>query len=313
MDSQERVKEKRYIANLMSELKPLIPYLDDDSITDIFVLGNGDIKVKVFGVGAKYVEGNLSIAQRQRIINSLSSIMGQSVGKIFYGSVPKYNSRFTGIMPPLVKAPEFTIRRPSGKVYSLESYLEKKQMTQEQYNQICKAIKDRKNIIVGGATGSGKTTFLNAVLKKMAELTPDERFLIIEDTAELSSSARDTTYTVGDSNDVLELVRFAMRWTMNRIIFGELRSGAVTNELIKIWRSGHTGNATTIHAGSAQEVFIRLAGLLKEVIPGELPRLEESIHVCIHLTRGDSAPKVNEVLFTEGSGIDEYVNMHRYA
>ncbi len=309
IDEQEKEKRERYEKNLMRDLKLLIPYLEDKNITDIFVLGNGDIKITVFGEGSKYTGENLSIEQRMRIIFAISSIINKPAEKIFYGVIPKYNARFTAIMPHLVQAAEFTIRRPPEKIFSLEDYLEKKQITQEQYNQVCTAIEMRKNIIVGGSTGSGKTTFLNAILKKMAELTPDERFLVIEDTPELRSSAKDTTYACGNSEEVIDIVRFAMRWTMKRIIFGELRSGDVANELIKIWRSGHTGNATTIHAGSAAEVFVRLNGLLGEVITGQLPRLSESIQVCVHLIRGNSGPKVNEVLFTEEAGIDDYINM----
>ena len=96
---------------------------------------------------------------------------------------------------------------------------------------------------------------------------------------------------------------------MDRIIFGELRYGDVANELIKIWATGHTGNATTIHAGSAIEVFTRLNGLLREVILGELPQLSFSIQLCVHLIKGESGPKVNEVLDTSSSGIDEYTKL----
>ena len=144
----------------------------------------------------------------------------------------------------------------------------------------------------------------------MAEYTPEERFLIIEDTPELSCPyAKDVTYACGKSSEVIEIVRLAMRWSMERIIFGELRYGDVANELIKIWATGHTGNATTIHAGSAIEVFTRLNGLLREVILGELPQLSLSIQLCVHLIKGESGPKVNEVLDTSSSGIDEYTKL----
>lgn len=312
-DEQEIVKQKRYEINLLNDLKPLIPFLEEKEVTDIFVLSSGEVKISRFSKGDEYTDVKLSVETRLRIIYGIASILDKSINaKVLpklEGVIPKYNARFTAILPPWVQYPEFTIRRPPEIIYSLEDYLSKKQITCEQYNLICKAIKERKNIIIGGATESGKTTFLNAILKKMAEYTPDERFLIIEDTSELRCTARDVTFACGKSNEVIEIVRLAMRWSMKRIIFGELRFGEVTNELIKIWSTGHTGNAATIHAGSAAEIFTRLNGLLREVIIGELPQLSQSIQLCVHLTRDNSGPKVNEVLDTSTSGVDEYAAM----
>lgn len=310
----EKQREERYQKNLLNDLKPLIPYIEQKDVTNIFVLSSGEVKVSALGKGSKYVDVNISVEQRMRIIFAIAAMSGIEINQKelpkLEGVIPLYNARFTAILPPWVQRPEFTIRRLPEQIYSLESYVESERMSKEQYEQICEAIKKRQNIIIGGATGSGKTTFLNAVLKKMAEYTPEERFLIIEDTPELSCPyAKDVTYACGRSSEVIEIVRLAMRWSMDRIIFGELRYGDVANELIKIWATGHTGNATTIHAGSAIEVFTRLNGLLREVILGELPQLSLSIQLCVHLIKGESGPKVNEVLDTSSSGIDEYTKL----
>lgn len=310
----EKQREERYQKNLLNDLKPLIPYIEQKDVTNIFVLSSGEVKVSALGKGSQYVDVNISVEQRMRIIFAIAAMSGIEINQRelpkLEGVIPLYNARFTAILPPWVQRPEFTIRRLPEQIYSLESYVESGRMSKEQYEKICQSIKNRQNVIIGGATGSGKTTFLNAVLKKMAEYTPEERFLIIEDTPELSCPyAKDVTYACGKSSEVIEIVRLAMRWSMDRIIFGELRYGDVANELIKIWATGHTGNATTIHAGSAIEVFTRLNGLLREVILGELPQLSLSIQLCVHLIKGESGPKVNEVLDTSSSGIDEYTKL----
>lgn len=313
MDAQDLVKRQRYEQNLFFDLKPLLPYLDDKNVTDIFVLGSGEVKISVFEKGVQYVEEVLSVEQRLRIIYAISSILDKPINIValpkLEGVVPKYNARFTAMLPPWTQYPEFTIRRPPEKIFSLENYLEENQMSKDQYDLLIEAIATRKNILIGGATGSGKTTFLNAVLKKMVELTPDERFLIIEDTPELRCEARDATFACGKPLEVIEIVRLAMRWSMNRIVFGELRFGSVANELIKIWATGHSGNATTIHAGSASEMLLRLNGLLKEVIVGELPNLSESIQICVHLIRHGGKPKVNEILDLQKTNADEYTKL----
>lgn len=313
MDAQQIIKRQRYEQNLFSDLKPLMPFLENKNVTDIFVLGTGDVKVSVFEEGVKYVGVNLSVEQRYRIIYAISSILDkpintQALPKL-EGVVPRYNARFTAMLPPWVQYPELTIRRPPEKIYALEEYVKNGQMSKEQYEIIIEAIASRKNLLIGGATGSGKTTFLNAVLKKMCEYTPEDRFLIIEDTPELRCEARDTTFACGKPLEVIEIVRLAMRWSMNRIIFGELRFGAVANELIKIWATGHSGNATTIHAGSASEMLVRLNGLLSEVIIGKLPNLSDSINLCVHLVRHGGKPKINEVLDLKQSGADEYTKL----
>lgn len=316
MDAQELVKRQRYEKNLFFDLKPLIPYLEDKNVTDVFVLGTGDVKISVFEKGIRYVDINLNVDQRFRIIYAISSILEKPINITelpkLEGVIPKYNARFTAMLPPWTQFPEFTIRRPPERIYSLENYLSEDQMDKEQYDLIVNAIRKRKNILIGGATGSGKTTFLNAVLKKMVELTPEERFLIIEDTPELRCEARDATFACGKPLEVIEIVRLAMRWSMNRIIFGELRFGSVANELIKIWATGHSGNATTIHAGSASEMLVRLNDLLREVILGELPKLSYSIQMCVHLVRDGGKPRVNEVLDLENSNIDEYIKLTKF-
>jgi type IV secretion system protein VirB11 len=108
-----------------------------------------------------------------------------------------------------------------------------------------------------------------------------------------------------------EAVRTALRWTPDRIIFGEVRYGEVANELIKAWNTGHTGNVTTIHADSCSSMLVRMEDLLREEIKGTIPRLSATIHLCVHLTATPNGPIIDEVLPTSEMVQEDRINFLR--
>jgi type IV secretion system protein VirB11 len=181
----------------------------------------------------------------------------------------------------------------------MESYVEQGRMTQEQYELLIKHIQMRSNIILGGETGSGKTTLLNAIIDKMREFTPEDRFYIVEDAGEIQCNARDKVPIWASGKDTLRAVGIALRCNVSRIIFGELRYGDVTNEVLKAWNTGHTGNASTIHADSCKTMINRIKDLLREVIPGELPDISQSVQLLVHLKPSKKGPIVDEILETK--------------
>jgi type IV secretion system protein VirB11 len=144
-------------------------------------------------------------------------------------------------------------------------------------------IEKRSNIVISGSTGSGKTTFTNACIKKMTEFSPDERIYIVEDTPELQCISPYKTQLYIRKEQAILAIQTALRWTPKRIIFGELRSGEVAAELLQAWNTGHPGNVTTIHADSAASTILRLEGLLRQVIIGTLPDISDTIHLIVHL------------------------------
>ena len=213
--------------------------------------------------------------------------------------LPKWKIRIEGILPPRASSnPLFVIRRPSDTVFSLESYLEGGRISKEKYDLIVEHIRKRSNIVIGGETGSGKTTLLNAIIDKMIEFTPDDRFYIVEDASEIKCHAKDPFPIWAAGKDCLKAVGIAMRCNVSRIIFGELRYGDVTNEVLKAWNSGHTGGITTVHANSALTMISRIRDLLREVIPGELPDVSQSVQLLIHMIPTKNGPIVNEVVET---------------
>jgi type IV secretion system protein VirB11 len=289
--------------NLMGDLAPLIPYFDDKSVTNVYVYGTGSVQIDDFSRGIYEAGFSLSVAQRMRIINSLASVSETPIDKwerpTLESVIPRYNIRTTAIVPPWTAAPELTFRRPAEKIYTLEEYVSSGRLSRPLYDKITEHLEKRSNIVVSGSTGSGKTTFINALLEKMRELTPDERFYIIEDTPELQCSAKNKTQLYIRKEQAVAAIQTALRWTPQRIIFGELRSGEVAVELLEAWNTGHPGNATSIHADSASSTVSRIEGLLRQKIPGKLPDLSWTIQLVVHLSaRAGFGPLVDEVVTT---------------
>lgn len=301
----QQVKTDKWIHNLMYDLDKIIPYLENPNVTDIAIGIGGQLIVEGIGMDKQFTGIYFSDEQTKSIIHTSAAILGINIdpdNPIVEGvlPLPKWKIRIEGILPPrAVTNPMYVIRRPSDTVFSLESYLEGKRISKEKYDLIVEHIKKRSNIVIGGETGSGKTTLLNAIIDKMIEFTPDDRFYIVEDASEIKCHAKDVMNIWAAGKDCLKAVGIAMRCNVSRIIFGELRYGDVTNEVLKAWNSGHTGGITTVHANSALTMISRMRDLLREVIPGELPDVSQSVQLLIHMIPTKSGPIVNEVVETK--------------
>ena len=172
--------------------------------------------------------------------------------------------RIQGFIPPLTPGPAFNIRKPCRRIPSLRDYVKDEMLTSAEYAVLTSAIQSRRNILVAGPTGSGKTTLCNAILKAIADTFPDERLVLLEDTAELVVEAADvlqlqTTPKIG----MRELVKFSLRVTPNRIIVGEVRDGSA-KDLLDAWITGHPGGCATVHGEDADKALERLSDLARE-------------------------------------------------
>ncbi len=301
----QQVKQDKWIRNLLDDMNRIIPYLENPKVTDIAIGMGGQLIVEGIGMEKNFTGIFFTDEEISRIIYASAAILGVNIdplNPVVEGvlPLPKWKIRIEGLLPPRASSnPMYVIRRPSDSVFSLESYLEEKRMTQEQYNLIVRHIEKRSNIVVGGETGSGKTTLLNAIIDKMIEFTPDDRFYIVEDASEIKCHAKDVFNIWASGKDCLYAVGAALRCNVSRIIFGELRYGDVSNELLKAWNSGHTGGITTVHANSALTMISRIRDLLREVIPGELPDVAQSVQLLVHMIPTKNGPIVNEVVETQ--------------
>ena len=296
----EEIRKQRMIDNLLKDdMKEIVPYLDDDDVTDISIPDSGQLIVTKFNEGVIFTGIQIPPYITERIIKATSSLIGKALDSFtgfpeLEGVIPKYNARITGMLPPIVMNPVISIRKPCKRIFTLEDYAEKGYMTYEQYKMVVEYIKDRKNIVVSGATGSGKTTFTNAVIRKMQEFTPKGNFYIIEDNPELQCTA-DWAHSLWIKQDDAEkAIKTALRFFPTRIIFGEVRDGKVMLELLKSWLT-HRGNVTTIHANDGKSTLVRIKSMLGSNAKDISEHLSEVIHLIIHLKRVNESIKVDEL------------------
>ena len=299
----QQIKQDKWLRNLEDDMKLIIPYIQNEKVTDIAIGIGGQLIVEGIGMKKTYT-GIFFVDQTiTRIIYASAAVLGVTIDKdnpIVEGVLPNWKVRIEGILPPrAARNPMYFIRRPPKEIFSLESYLDNNRISQDKYDLLVKHIKSRSNIVVGGETGSGKTTLLNAIIDKMREFTPDDRFYIVEDAGEIQCKAEDFVPIWAMGKDCLKAVGTALRCNVSRIIFGELRYGDVTNEVLKAWNSGHTGGITTIHANSALTMIARIRDLLREVIVGELPDVATSVQLLVHMIPTNNGPIVNEVVETQ--------------
>jgi type IV secretion system protein TrbB len=157
------------------------------------------------------------------------------------------------------------IRKPAGRIYSLDDYVDDQILTPLQGRFLKHAVEKRRNILIAGGTSSGKTTLANALLAEVA--TRDERVILIEDTRELQCAAGDTVALRAKAGAITirDLVRSTMRLRPDRIIVGEVRGGEAL-DLLKAWNTGHPGGIATIHANSPRAALYRLEQLIQEAV-----------------------------------------------
>ncbi|NLL36159.1 MAG: Flp pilus assembly complex ATPase component TadA, partial [Fretibacterium sp.] len=173
------------------------------------------------------------------------------------------------------------------------------------------AIETRKNILIAGGTGSGKTTFVNAILDALAQIRKDDRVLLLEDTVELQCTMQNVFAMRTDpkSNTTMQkLVKASLRLRPDRIIVGEVRGGEAL-DLLKSWNTGHPGGICTVHANSARSALIRMEQLISEVSKTPMKDLiGEALDVVVFLKRvAQIGPIVAEIIEVSGIKDGDYL------
>lgn len=275
----------------------------DPDVLEIMLNPDGKIWIEKYGKDQECV-GELPIAQSKVLLSLVASALDLVVDAqhpVVEGSFPLDGSRFEGTFPPIVgPGASFSMRKKASKIITLQEYLASGAITEEVIPILDAAILGRKNIVVVGGTSSGKTTFCNGVIHRLDELCPGDRLLILEDTAELQSSARNAVFFLTSDLAKIgmrQLTKVCMRYAPKRILVGEVRDSAAL-ELLKLWNTGHPGGIGTFHADSAFEALERLEELVEEAGVGPKQKLiGRAVDLIIYMTKTPQNTRiVSEIL-----------------
>lgn len=281
-------------------------YLEDPSIVEVMLNPDGRLWIDRLSSGLEDTGCRITPVDGERILRLVAHHVGAEVhagSPRVSAELPETGDRFEGLMPPVVAAPCFAIRRPAISVFTLDDYVTAGIMTEVAAGTLRAAVSARKNILVAGGTSSGKTTLVNALLAEVAKT--GDRVVLIEDTRELQCAAPNLVAlrTKDGAASLSDLVRSSLRLRPDRIPVGEVR-GAEALDLLKAWGTGHPGGIGTLHAGSALGAVRRLEQLIQEAVI-TVPRalIAETIDLIAVLSGRGAARRLVELARVEGIGI----------
>jgi type IV secretion system protein TrbB len=278
-------------------------WLDDPIVIEVMLNPDGRLWIDRLGEGIADTGVAMTAADGERIIRLVAHHVGvevHSTAPRVSAELPEGDERFEGLLPPVVAAPSFAIRKPAVAVFTLGDYVAAGIMTACEAELLARAVADRQNILIAGGTSTGKTTLTNALLAEIAKT--QDRVVLIEDTRELQCAAPNLVAlrTKDGVASLSDLVRSALRLRPDRIPIGEVR-GAEALDLLKAWGTGHPGGIGTIHAGTALGTLRRLEQLIQETVV-TVPRalIAETINVIAVLVRDGTGRRLSELVRVDG-------------
>ncbi len=268
----EEVDREFLVTSVLHEavgLGPLEELLSDASITEIMVNRYNEVFVEKRGRllkhGVSFTSDRAVLGIIERIVTPLGRRIDES-SPMVDGRL-KDGSRVNAVIPPLaIKGPTITIRKFPAKKLQPSDLIDYNSISQPMVDFLRVCVEQRKNIIVSGGTGSGKTTFLNV----LSNFIPDgERIVTVEDAAELrlnhshlvSLEARPSNAEGRGAVPIRELVRNCLRMRPDRIVVGECRGGEAL-DMLQAMNTGHEGSMTTLHANTPRDAVARLETLV---------------------------------------------------
>ena len=316
-DSTELTQSRqRMLVKLERDLGPeVMAALRNPRTTDILLNPDGTLWHGVLGEPVRRL-GTMTPARAEGALRTIAAALDTTITSahpMVEGELPIDGSRVAGQIPPIVAAPAFAIRKKAIAVYTLDDYVADGILTSQQRETLLRAVREHRNILIIGGTGSGKTTLANAILRAMVECDPCERFLIIEDTVELQCVGENVVQYVATVDvNMTQLLRISMRMWPSRIIVGEVRGPEALN-LLLAWNSGHEGGIGTLHANNTRSGLTKLAMYVSQhpEAPRSIePLIGEAVHVVIHIARTATGRRVHDILEVEGYANGQYLTQN---
>lgn len=283
--------------------------MNDDTITEVMINGPENIFVEQNGRLFKLDQQFESQRRLEDIIQRIVGLAGREVNQanpICDTRLPD-GSRVNVVLPPIALCgPTVTIRKFSKSPMTIEKLIQYGSITQEIADKLELLVKAKYNIFISGGTGSGKTTFLNALSNYIPK---DERVITIEDSAELQIKGVENLVTLETRNanasgagqiTIRDLIKSSLRMRPERIVVGEVRGGEAL-DMLQAMNTGHDGSLSTGHANSTEDMLSRLetmvlqgsAGLPLEAIRQQIA---SAVDIIIHLSRlRDKSRKTMEI------------------
>ena len=305
---KEKVRLRQELFYSVRKLDVLQELIDDNTVTEIMVNGPDCIFVERAG---KLTRWKKSFTSKEKLEDVIQQIVGKC-NRVVNESMPIVDARLENgarvnavIYPVALNGPILTIRRFPDEPITMEKLISLGSLTRECAEFLSVLVKARYSIVIGGGTGSGKTTFLGA----LSEYIPkDERIITIEDNAELKIQgianlvrleAKMANVEGGVSIGIRDLIKSALRMRPDRIIIGEVR-GAEAVDMLQALNTGHDGSLGTAHANSSKDMLSRLETmtLMGVDLPLEAIRrqIASGVDILIHLGRmRDKSRKVLEI------------------
>lgn len=283
--------------------------IKDDTITEVMINGPDNIFIEQNGRLFKMDKQFESQRRLEDIIQRIVGLAGREVNQanpICDTRLPD-GSRVNVVLPPIALCgPTLTIRKFSKTPMTIEKLIQYGSITQEIADKLQLLVKAKYNIFISGGTGSGKTTFLNALSNYIPK---DERVITIEDSAELqivgvenlvSLETRNANASGAGQITIRDLIKSSLRMRPERIVVGEVRGGEAL-DMLQAMNTGHDGSLSTGHANSTEDMLSRLETMVLQGAAG-LPleairqQIASAVDIIIHLSRlRDKSRKTMEI------------------
>lgn len=283
--------------------------LNDDEVIELMLNSDGALWVERFGKPMA-IESSMTPTQAMLLMKALASfhqITLSPAAPILECECPIDGSRFEGIIPPVTTAPTFALRKKALRVFTLQEYVDTGILSKQQLTVLQTAIIERKNILIVGGTGSGKTTFANGLIHQMVESCSNDRIAIIEDTNEIQCATPNSVIMRSNATTPMsQLLRATLRLRPDRILVGEVRGGEALS-LLKAWNTGHSGGIATIHANSATLGLLRLEDCIAEVSQNINRNLiAQTVNIVVFIEKTREGRQIKEIIQVTGFEAGQY-------